>query len=133
MIALLGPPPYELSVREENWSTVEWKRAFPDNQGKFCWTARECYGGPFFNAEGAIISSPSVNISMAILTMRIGVFLYENLVPRDVSLSSRVLSLDGRDKILFLDFVSHMLEWLPEKRRTAKELLEHPWLTGISG
>ena len=37
-------------------------------------------------------------------------------------------SLKGKDKQLFLDFVSQMLQWLPEERKTAKELLEHPWL-----
>ena len=34
----------------------------------------------------------------------------------------------GADTDVFLDFVKSMLNWLPEKRRTAAELLQHPWL-----
>lgn len=56
MIALLGPPPQELLDREAKWSKVQWKRAFPNVEGKLCWTARECYGGPFFNSEGMAIA-----------------------------------------------------------------------------
>lgn len=29
---------------------------------------------------------------------------------------------------MFLDFVQKMLKWQPEKRSTAKELLQDPWL-----
>lgn len=108
MISLLGPPPKELLDREEKWSRVEWRRAFPSVEGKLCWTARECYGGPFFNSEG--------------------VFLYKDLIPSNFNLPDSVLSLEGKDKELFLDFASHMLQWLPEKRKTAKDLLKHPWL-----
>lgn len=54
MIALLGPPPKELINREEKWSKVKWERAFPSAGGKLCWTAREYYGGPFFNAKGML-------------------------------------------------------------------------------
>jgi len=30
---------------------------------------------------------------------------------------------------MFLDFVRGMLAWRPEDRKTAAELLQHPWLT----
>ncbi len=30
---------------------------------------------------------------------------------------------------MFLDFVRVMLAWRPEDRKTAAELLRHPWLT----
>ena len=36
--------------------------------------------------------------------------------------------LEGRDKELFLQFIRSMLRWLPEERKTAKELLDDPWL-----
>jgi len=39
-----------------------------------------------------------------------------------------VSALEGEEKRLFLSFVSKMLQWLPEDRKTAKELLEDPWL-----
>ena len=36
--------------------------------------------------------------------------------------------LSGDDKRNFLRFVARMLEWLPEDRATARELLADPWL-----
>lgn len=38
-------------------------------------------------------------------------------------------NLNGQDKELFLNFVKSMLQWEPEKRKTARELLDDPWLT----
>jgi len=29
---------------------------------------------------------------------------------------------------VFLDFIRSMLDWIPGQRKTAAELLEHPWL-----
>lgn len=57
-----------------------------------------------------------------------GEFLYEDLIPSDLNLPDSVLSLEGEDKTLFLDFVGQMLQWLPEKRKSADDLLKHPWL-----
>lgn len=37
-------------------------------------------------------------------------------------------NLEGRNKELFLDFMKSMLQWVPENRKTASELLEDPWL-----
>ncbi|KAM4058090.1 kinase [Hirsutella rhossiliensis] len=37
-----------------------------------------------------------------------------------------VTELAGHEKEAFLDLASDMLQWLPEKRKTAKELLQHP-------
>ncbi|KAI9843644.1 MAG: hypothetical protein M1837_006226 [Sclerophora amabilis] len=37
-------------------------------------------------------------------------------------------SLEGQDKKLFLEFMSKMLQWLPEDRKNARELLEDDWL-----
>jgi serine/threonine protein kinase len=36
--------------------------------------------------------------------------------------------IEGEEKEVFLDFVRSMLRWVPEERKTATELLEHPWL-----
>ena len=46
----------------------------------------------------------------------------------DISLESSEAQLSGENKASFLDFIRRMLQWVPEKRQTAKELLEHPWL-----
>lgn len=37
-------------------------------------------------------------------------------------------NLEGRNKQLFLDFMKSMLQWVPENRKTASELLEDLWL-----
>lgn len=41
-------------------------------------------------------------------------------------LADMVTELAGDEKDTFLDFASGMLHWLPEKRKTAKELMKHP-------
>ncbi|KAF4949126.1 hypothetical protein FGADI_9130 [Fusarium gaditjirri] len=43
------------------------------------------------------------------------------------ALGDTVTGLNGDEKHTFLDFASSMLQWLPEKRKTAKELLQHPF------
>lgn len=36
--------------------------------------------------------------------------------------------LQGKDKEMFLEMMKGMLQWRPEDRKTAKQLLEDPWL-----
>ncbi|TAQ83177.1 hypothetical protein B7494_g8499, partial [Chlorociboria aeruginascens] len=108
MIALLGPPPQMLLDREKSWNKTGWKDPYPNSVGKPCFSAREFFGGPFFDSEGE--------------------FMYKHLIPTNVSLESSVTSLQGDDKQLFLMFAQKMLQWLPEHRATARELLEDPWL-----
>ncbi len=45
-----------------------------------------------------------------------------------LSLESSEALLEGRNKKLFLNFVRSMLQWVPEERKTAKDLLSDPWL-----
>lgn len=45
-----------------------------------------------------------------------------------LSLEGTEENLEGPQKELFLDFMRGMLQWVPEERKTAKELLQHPWL-----
>ncbi len=106
MVALLGAPPKILIDREIRWSNMKWSHAVPNSEGKLCQTAREYYGGPFFNSEGE--------------------FMHKHLIPTDVRLEDSVLALKGKEKQLFLDFTKKMLQWLPEDRMTAKQLLEDP-------
>jgi hypothetical protein len=61
----------------------------------------------------------------------IGKFLYPNLIPSELILENTISSLAEEEKHSFLDFVvGSMLCWEPERRKTAKELLQHPWLEG---
>ncbi|OBT98009.1 hypothetical protein VE01_04008 [Pseudogymnoascus verrucosus] len=45
------------------------------------------------------------------------------------SLEAMEENLEGKDKELFLNFIRSMLQWEPEKRKTARELLSDPWLS----
>ncbi|KAL8830149.1 MAG: hypothetical protein Q9170_005870 [Blastenia crenularia] len=108
MMALLGPPPKELLRREREGRNWKWRPAIENSSGKLCERASEFYGGPFFDAQGE--------------------FLHRELIPTNVNLADSVTSLEGEDKKLFLKFVSKMLQWLPEDRKTARELLEDTWL-----
>ncbi|KAG4436290.1 hypothetical protein IFR05_008230 [Cadophora sp. M221] len=47
-----------------------------------------------------------------------------------LSLEESVSALDGETKEQFLNFIRSMLEWLPEKRKEASELLKDPWMAG---
>lgn len=49
-------------------------------------------------------------------------------VPKDTSLEKSVHYLEGKEKQAFLKFVRGMLQWRPEDRKTAKQLLDDPWL-----
>lgn len=48
-------------------------------------------------------------------------------VPED-SLEMSEERLEGSDQVMFLNFIRKMLQWLPEKRSTASQLLDDPWL-----
>lgn len=48
--------------------------------------------------------------------------------PQDTSLERSEEFLEGKNKEMFLIFMRGMLQWRPEDRKTAKELLEDPWL-----
>ncbi|PGH27362.1 CMGC/SRPK protein kinase [Polytolypa hystricis UAMH7299] len=112
MIALLGPPPKDLVDREREGLKWNWEPPAHNDEGKLCSTASEFYGGPFFDENGT--------------------FLHEHLIPRDLKLEDTVTTLDGEQKEQFLLFARKMLQWLPEDRKTAKELLEDPWLSAES-
>jgi len=45
-----------------------------------------------------------------------------------ISLEERVSVLKGEEKESFLDFIRSMLRWRPEDRKSATELLKHPWM-----
>lgn len=52
MIALLGPPPKELLVREREGLRWKWTPAVQNAEGKSCRTASGFYGGPFLDENG---------------------------------------------------------------------------------
>lgn len=56
-----------------------------------------------------------------------GKFLREDLIPKR-KLDDTVPSLDAGEREAFLSFIKQMLAWLPEERKTARELMDHPFL-----
>jgi hypothetical protein len=49
-------------------------------------------------------------------------------IPTEVSLEQSEEFLEGRNKEMFVAFMRGMLQWRPEGRKTAKDLLQDPWL-----
>ncbi|KAJ5415176.1 hypothetical protein N7465_003871 [Penicillium sp. CMV-2018d] len=109
MIALLGPPPKELTIREREGLTWKWAPAAQNASGKSCTTASEWFGGPFFDGNGE--------------------FLHKDLIPRGLRIEDTVEALQGEQKDEFLNFAKKMLQWLPDDRKTARQLIEDPWLS----
>ncbi|KKK26138.1 serine/threonine-protein [Aspergillus rambellii] len=107
MIALLGPPPGALLAKSKAMSEHNWPQPVTNDSGALCNNAQEFFSGPFFNAEGK--------------------FCYNELIPSGC-LEDKAPFLEENDREAFLSFVRDMLTWLPEKRKTARELMDHPFL-----
>ncbi|MCJ1391749.1 hypothetical protein MMC18_004614 [Xylographa bjoerkii] len=60
-----------------------------------------------------------------------GNFLFPELIPKNFTFEELEVYLDSEDKELFIDFIKCILHWLPEDRKSAKELVDHPWLTTL--
>ncbi|PYI18234.1 hypothetical protein BO99DRAFT_387302 [Aspergillus violaceofuscus CBS 115571] len=45
-----------------------------------------------------------------------------------ISLETLEENLEGEPRLLFLQFLRKMLQWKPEERMSARELLDGPWL-----
>ncbi|TWU70376.1 hypothetical protein ED733_000055 [Metarhizium rileyi] len=111
MVSVLGDPPKLLIERERMCRKAKLGRVIINQKGKECETMNEFWGGPFFDSNGFIIR--------------------KELVKEGKKLSDMVTELTGEEKRLFVDFAASMLQWLPEKRKTAKELLQHPFFESI--
>lgn len=61
--------------------------------------------------------------------MYIGQWKPDIALPETTSLEKSEKFLEeGKNKELFMEFMRGMLQWRPEDRKTAKELLDDPWL-----
>ncbi|KAH8424753.1 uncharacterized protein LDX57_002496 [Aspergillus melleus] len=107
MIALLGPPSMELLAKSRTMSEHNWPQPVTNESGKLCNNSQEFFNGPFFNAEDK--------------------FQHNELIPHR-SLEDTVSFLEEKDREAFLSFARQMLTWHPEKRKTARELMNHPFL-----
>jgi serine/threonine-protein kinase SRPK3 len=108
IVALLGLPPPEL-------------------------LARSHLAGKFFSDAG--MASPIARFStasglgdLADTVALPGTFAAGIDLPASTSLEARETHLAGDEKRRFLDFMRKMLQWAPERRRTAGELFQDAWL-----
>jgi serine/threonine-protein kinase SRPK3 len=51
-------------------------------------------------------------------------------IPPTTILEESEENFEGEDKKAFLQFMRKMLQWVPEERQTAKQLLGDPWMNG---
>ena len=102
MIALMGPPPPELLNRGER--TAE----FFDKDGENSPTRTTLFANPA------------------------GKWRAEIPLPDRTCLEESEENLEGSNKEAFLRFTRKMVQWRPEDRQTANQLLEDDWLNGRS-
>ncbi|KAE8402357.1 kinase-like domain-containing protein [Aspergillus pseudonomiae] len=107
MIAFLGPPPEDLIARYRWMLDYQWSHPITTADGAIYKSCDQFFGGPFFNSDGE--------------------FLYKDLIPNR-NLADTLPSLEEKERENFLSFVKSMLAWVPEERKTARELAEHPFL-----
>jgi hypothetical protein len=62
------------------------------------------------------------------MTLRTGRWKAGVEIPQGMSLERSEEFLEGKNKEMFLNFVRGMLQWRPEDRKTARQLLKDPWL-----
>lgn len=83
----------------------------------------------------AVLGPPPTTLMRHVTNERI----FEDLFDKDggwkgaadipvMSLESSETRLEGKEKEEFLNFMKKILQWDPEKRPTARELLNDPWL-----
>lgn len=100
MIALMGPPPPDLLKRGKR--------------------SAECFDkdGENFPARMTLFANPA------------GQWRAEIPVPDRTCLEESEEILEASNKEAFLRFVRKMVQWRPEDRQTANQLLEDDWLNG---
>ncbi|KAK2804919.1 hypothetical protein FQN50_006429 [Emmonsiellopsis sp. PD_5] len=107
MISLLGPPPGKLLQLSEERAHARWPKPYTDEIGRECWSPWEYFEGPLFDEDGG--------------------YVHADLIAAR-SLEDEVTAVEGQEKHDFVDFMRKMLEWDPERRKTARDLIAHPFL-----
>lgn len=126
MIALIGPPPQEVIQRYQYMREYSWPEPVRREDDKVCETAEEYFCGPFFDSNG-ITALPILDKLISNSQNILGRFLYEDLIP-DRKLGDTVSFLEGEEREAFQDLTKGMLAWHPGARKTAGELVGHPFL-----
>lgn len=102
----------------------QWPHVIQREDGKDCENAEQYFGGPFFDEDG-ILFTFILNLMCA--NKFTGKFLHPDLIP-ERNLADTLPSLESEEREDFLSFVRMMVAWLPEERKMAGELMDHPSL-----
>lgn len=106
VIGILGSPPLDLLKRGERSHEFFTKDGMPRLMGET--------DSNLYRSDGE--------------TYLTGKWNNQIKVPGGMSLENSEERLSGRNKEMFLKFMRGMLQWRPEDRKTAKQLLKDPWL-----
>lgn len=70
---------------------------------------------------------------MSLLTIYLpaGDFCAGTPLPDRISLEERETTLEGQDKVRFLQLMRKMLQWEPHRRSSTEELVKDEWLAEI--
>lgn len=84
----------------------------------------------FFTTNGKYHYHPPTQCTLQMTHQRkiAGKWKQDIDIPTGDSLEQSEEFLEGRNKDMFLAFMRGMLQWRPEDRKTAKDLLQDPWL-----
>jgi serine/threonine-protein kinase SRPK3 len=111
MVDLLGEPPEDFLRRSEHSSR------FFDENGKY---SADC------SLDGAVDQIADYRFVFS------GKWIADSPVTA-LPLENRAKHFQGDSKAEILDFLESMLSWLPGERKSARELLGHPWLSECEG
>ncbi|KAG6091383.1 hypothetical protein E4U30_007049 [Claviceps sp. LM220 group G6] len=106
MASRLGPPP-RLLIERERLCRENIQDDLVSLKGKECETMNQYWGGPFFDKDGCMIR--------------------KDLIEKGKMLPQLLTELTEEDKTQILSLAADMIQWLPESRKTASELLKHPF------
>lgn len=81
----------------------------------------------FFDSEG---KTALLKYRLKLTEVLLGNWIADIPIPQGLTLERSEENLDGEKKEEFLLFVKCMLQWRPDDRWTAKQLLEHSWMRG---
>ncbi|KAG6315260.1 hypothetical protein E4U22_007998 [Claviceps purpurea] len=107
MATRMGAPPRLLIERERLCRGNKQSSIVTSPNGKECETMNQYWGGPFFDDDGCMIR--------------------KDLIEEGKMLPQLLTDLTEKDKIQFLALAADMIQWLPESRKSASELLKHPF------
>ncbi|KAG6267840.1 hypothetical protein E4U47_005039 [Claviceps purpurea] len=129
LISMSGEPPPLLVKRERMCRENKLDDFIVNSKGKVCETMNEYWGGPFFDDDGTShFQDPRLQVSSPTLSnYSVGRMIRKDLIKEKNGIPDFLNDFTEKDRSQFLDLANNMIRWLPENRKTAAELLQHPF------